>query len=190
MVERFGLFSIIVLGEIVVGVVGGVTAHHHLDWIIGLTGALGALIAIALWWVYFDYVSHHLPRAGAVMVSLWFYLHLPLTMGIASVGAAVLNVVEHAGEPLPSEVQWLLVGALAVALLSIATLDRTIQIAPEHRQTHRAGRRVMAAAAVLIGLLGLFSLEVIPMLAVLVLLMLAPIYTGLRRWLVVVEANR
>jgi low temperature requirement protein LtrA len=189
MVERFGLLSIIVLGEVIVGVVGGVTAHHHLDWVISVTGALGALIAIGLWWVYFDYVSHHLPRPGAVFVSLWFYLHLPLTMGIASVGAAVLNVVEHASEPLHPEVQWLLVGAIAVSLLSIAILDRTIQIAPEHHQIHRAGRRVMVAAAVLIGLLGLARLEVIPMLGILVLLMLAPIYTGLRRWLAVTEVE-
>ena len=190
MVERFGLFTIIVLGEVIVGVVSGVTAHHHLDWLIGITGALGAFIAIGLWWVYFDYVSHHLPRPGAVMVSGWFYLHLPLTMGIASVGAAVLNVVERAGDPLDPEMQWLLVGAIAVSLISIAILDNTIQIAPEHQQIHQAGRRVMVAAAVLIGLLGLTRLEAIPMLMILVLLMLAPIFTGLRSWLAVVEAER
>jgi hypothetical protein len=32
-------------------------------------------------------------------------LYLPLTMGIAAVGAAVLNVVELAGEHLPADVR-------------------------------------------------------------------------------------
>lgn len=39
-------------------------------------------------------------------------LHVPLTVGIVMTGAAVLNVVEHAGEPLTPEVRWLLVGPL------------------------------------------------------------------------------
>lgn len=34
-----------------------------------------------------------------------------MTVGIAAAGAAVLNVVEQAGETLPAEVRWLLVGA-------------------------------------------------------------------------------
>ena len=60
-VERFGLFTIIVLGEVIVGVVNGVAEHHHLSWTVGITAALGMLSAIGLWWVYFDFVSHHLP---------------------------------------------------------------------------------------------------------------------------------
>ena len=42
----------------------------------------------------------------------WMYLHVPLTVSIVMTGAAVLNVVEHAGEPLTPEVRWLLVGPL------------------------------------------------------------------------------
>ena len=61
-VERFGLFTIIVLGEVVVAVVRGVAGHHHLNPAVGTTAGLGMLIAIGLWWVYFDSVSHHLPR--------------------------------------------------------------------------------------------------------------------------------
>jgi low temperature requirement protein LtrA len=67
LVERFGLFTIIVLGVVIVGVVGGVSEHHHLSWLVGGTAALGTLIAIGLWWVYFDFVSHHLPRPNPYM---------------------------------------------------------------------------------------------------------------------------
>jgi low temperature requirement protein LtrA len=68
-----------------------------MSWLAGGTAALGMLIAIELWWVYFDSISHHLRRPGNVTVSGWMYLHLPMTMGIAAAGAAILRVVEQAG---------------------------------------------------------------------------------------------
>jgi low temperature requirement protein LtrA len=107
LVERFGLFTIIVVGEVIVGIVGGVVEHEHLDWIIGVTALLGSLIAIGLWWVYFDFVSHHPPRPNIISSTGWMYAHLPLTMGIAAAGTAIFNVVHHVGEPLIEEIRWL-----------------------------------------------------------------------------------
>ncbi len=62
-VERFGLFTIIVLGEVIVAVVQGVAGHHHLNWLVGATATLGMLIAIGLWWVYFDLIFPPLTKA-------------------------------------------------------------------------------------------------------------------------------
>jgi low temperature requirement protein LtrA len=187
LVERFGLFNIIVLGEVVVGVVSGVTGHHHLTWEIGIAAALGTLIAIALWWVYFDSVSHHLPKTNPLSVSSWLYLHLPLTMGIAAVGAAVLNVVEHIDEHLHSEVRWLLVGAIAIILITIAALIGTVQLTPIEQKTLRTGRRVMLVSAVLIAILGFTALENIPLMVIIVILLLAPIISAIYSWLVALE---
>ena len=53
MAERFDLFTIIVLEEVVVGVIRGLARNHHLNWMAGATAALGMLIAIAVWWVFF-----------------------------------------------------------------------------------------------------------------------------------------
>jgi low temperature requirement protein LtrA len=104
-VERFGLFTIIVLAEVIVGVVQGVAELNNLTWLAGGTAVLGMLVAIGLWWVYFDLVSHHLSLRDNATVSACLYLYLPMTMGIAAAGAAVLNVVEHTGEALPAEVR-------------------------------------------------------------------------------------
>ena len=117
------------------------------------------------------------------MVSVWMYLHLPLTMGITVVGAAVLNVVEHAGEHLPSEVRWLLVSAIATTLIGTTALLPTIQLSPERQRTRRAGGRVMLVSALLITLLGLANLKIIPLLVILVVLMLAPVFSAFRVWL-------
>ena len=182
-VERFGLFTIIVLGEVIVGVVQGVAGHHHLSWLVGATAALGMLIAIGLWWVYFDFVSHHKPIDKRTKTVGWIYLHLPMTIGIVAAGAAVFNVVEHAGEPLIPEVRWLLVGAIAVALISIALLMRSIQIPEEYHQLYRWGGIVTFVSGFIILLLGFSGLIIIPLLGVLILLLLTPVLYGIVIWI-------
>ena len=62
-------------------------AHHHLDWRAGWTAALGMLIAIEVWWIYFDFVSHQMPIKKRWAFFGWFYLHLPMTMSIIVIGA-------------------------------------------------------------------------------------------------------
>ena len=49
-VERFGLFTIIVLGEVVVGVVGGITDAEELTALTIATGIIGLTIGYGLWW--------------------------------------------------------------------------------------------------------------------------------------------
>lgn len=183
LVERFGLFSIIVLGEVVVGVVQGVAGHHDLTWMVGLTGVMGMAIAIGLWWVYFDYVSHRKPRQGAFTLSIWMYTHLPVTIGMAATGAAVLNVIEHSGDALPSEVRWLLVGAISMVLFSIAVLIHMLDIQPVFEQIFRVGRLTLSIVAVLILLLGLTGLQIIPLLVVIIVLLMTPVVVGLLAWI-------
>jgi low temperature requirement protein LtrA len=183
LVERFGLFTIIVLGEVIVGTVQGVAGHHHLAWAVGVTAVLGMLVAIGIWWFYFDAISHHLPRSGRRMVLSWGFLHLPLTIGIVAVGAAVLNVVENAGEALPLGVHWLLVSGCALVLLMIVLLMGTIRIPAEHQRIYRRGRSAGLVTAVSIGLLGLTNLGTIPLLVGIVLLLLAPVFYSLLAWI-------
>jgi len=182
LVERFGLFTIIVLGEVIIGVVTGVTEHHELNWLIGGTAALGTLIAIGLWWIYFDLISHHRPQQNYKIVITWFYLHLPLTIGITTVGASLLNVVEHAGEHLPTDVRWLLLTATALVLVTTAFLTRTTQIPPEHQRVHVIGRRGLFISAILIIVLGFVPLNTIPFLGAIAVLLLMPVFFGLRVW--------
>jgi low temperature requirement protein LtrA len=182
LVERFGLLTIIVLGEVVVGVVAGVTEHHNLTWQVGGIAALGMLLAIGLWWVYFDLISHHRPHRNMGIVFAWLYLHLPLTIGITAVGASVLNAVEHASAPLASEVRWLLIAATSLTLISTALLTRTTQILPEHQRVHQIGRQGLFISAILIILLGFIPLETIPLLAAIAALLLLPVFFGVRVW--------
>lgn len=183
LVERFGLLTIIVLGEVVVGTVGGVAEHHELTWVVGATAVLAMIIAIGLWWVYFDFVSHRRPRPTIDVVSRWFYLHLPLTAGIAATGAAVFNVVEHADEPLSAAVRWLLVGAVTLTLICVAALMQSIQVPPDQYALYRRGGVITSFSSLLILFLGFLQLPAIPLLLILIVLLLVPIFYGIKVWI-------
>jgi low temperature requirement protein LtrA len=188
-VERFGLFTIIVLGEVIVGVVSGVAEHPHLTWLAGGSAFFGMMIAIGLWWIYFDFVSSRPPIPRTSKKLLWIYLHLPVTMGITAVGASILNVVEHAGEPLPSEVHWLLVGAIAAALTSIGLILKSLNLPENQRSVYRTGARVAFIAGILVFLLGLTPMGTIPLLLTMIVLLLAPVFFGILVWIKVFDAR-
>lgn len=189
LVERFGLLTIVVLAEVIVGVVQGLADRSYLDAPAGWTAALGMIVAFSFWGLYFDFVSHRPPVAERLPVSIWLYLQLFITMSIAATGAAVLNVVEHAGAELEPNVRWLLVAAIAVFLLSLVPIMQVIQVSAELKKLYRAAGLVTLISAVAVALLGLTSLAAIPLLAIVIALMLIPVVYGLLVWIVVFGAR-
>ena len=127
LVERFGLFTIIVLGEVVVGVVDGLSdVERTLRTVV--TGLVGLTIGFGFWWTYFDFVGRRIPRRRRAAMGQWLYGHLPASMAIAASGAAMLSLVEHAteGRP-PSPTSWLLAGSVATMMLSLIVIMRALQ---------------------------------------------------------------
>ncbi|MGW7608000.1 low temperature requirement protein A [Streptomyces sp. NPDC054766] len=59
--ECFGLFTIIVLGETVLGMVDGL-AHMPADALTIAVGLAAVVIGLGAWWTYFDFVGHRPPR--------------------------------------------------------------------------------------------------------------------------------
>ncbi len=182
MVERFGLMTIIVLGEVIVGVSQGTAKHEHLNFEIAIVALLSMLLAIGVWWLYFDFISSHSPKRSVTAESGWMYLHVPLMMGITVIGATVLNIVKK-----PEAFAWnekvTLIGAVAVVYLSIALLFHMIQVPDEFKNIHQTGQRVTFVAALLsLGLL-FIPLSAMHLLILLNLVMLAPIFFGARIWI-------
>ena len=121
LVERIGLFTIIVLGEVVVGVVGGISDAEDRTSRTIATGIIGLTIGMGMWWTYFDVLGRRLPGQRGGGLAAWLYAHLPLTMAIAASGAAMVSLVEHAADSrTPAATAWLLTGSVAVMLTSVA----------------------------------------------------------------------
>lgn len=158
--ERFGLFTIILLGESVVAVMQGMESQS--DWT--PAAAASALLAMGtlfvVWWWYFDGVSgaserHVRTTREAVRLHLWSYAHFPLSLGIIVTGVGIRHLVTLASRATmaPGELLLLMTG-LALVMVSMIIIGAT---ADERR---REGRRLwpaplaIAAATVALGVVG------------------------------------
>jgi low temperature requirement protein LtrA len=127
MAERYGLFVIIVLGEVVLGVVNGLRGVEELDFRAFATGMLGLSIAFGFWWTYFDFVGRRLPRQDAGSLAVWLYCHLPTTLAVAAAGAGMVSLIEHAGDPrTPAASAWLMAISVAGLLIALAATIVTL----------------------------------------------------------------
>ncbi|MFC4104917.1 low temperature requirement protein A [Micromonospora zhanjiangensis] len=107
LVERFGLFLMIALGESVVGI--GATAAHleHLSAAVVLAVTAAFALACALWWVYFVYASSAMRYAVAtaeiktdVIRPVLTWGHLAFVAAVVAVAVGLTEVVAHPGRPL------------------------------------------------------------------------------------------
>jgi low temperature requirement protein LtrA len=100
--ERFGLFTIILLGESVVAVMHGMESQEYWSPGAAIAASLGMVLAFAMWWWYFERAAggaeqHVRSERDAVRFHVWSYAHLPLYLGIAVAAAGVERVIHEGG---------------------------------------------------------------------------------------------
>jgi low temperature requirement protein LtrA len=125
--ERFGLFTILVLGESIAATVAGLA---HIPWSLTgtVTAALAVGVATSLWWLYFDNARGSIVRRDATVrrtwrPTVWLYTHLPLAAALVGSGVATEHAVIEAGHgPMPFADRWLLVGSVAVVYVCLALI--------------------------------------------------------------------
>ena len=95
--ERFGTFFIIVLGA---AVAGAVTGRNRLRLHVASWAAAAAcfVIALILWWIYFDLADTSVVGRGALGL-VYTYGHLPLLAGVAAFGAGTKLAITGAAVP-------------------------------------------------------------------------------------------
>jgi low temperature requirement protein LtrA len=95
--ERYGLFTIIVLGEAILSASLAVTALTMEGLTAELLGILlgGLLTVFVMWWFYFYEPIHDLLTSRQT-VFLWGYGHLPIWAAAAAVGAGLAVAIEQA----------------------------------------------------------------------------------------------
>jgi len=148
MAERFGLLTIIVLGEVMVGIVNGLSqAEHSVGTTV--TGLLCLGIGFGIWWNYFDFVGLRPPRPGFAPRNVWMVTHLPLSMAVAATGAGTVSLIEHSAQRhTPTGTAWLIGGSVAALCLSLATLLRVL---PERAGARLVPHSLVVAALVAVG---------------------------------------
>jgi low temperature requirement protein LtrA len=144
--ERYGLFTLIVLGETVLAATTAIQVAVDTG---GATVALltiagsGLVIVFSMWWLYFDRPVHHLLVSNRVAF-VWGYGHYFVFSSAAAVGAGLAVAVD--GVDVPAAV------SLPVAVYLIVVW--ALHIRPHrHHRTAKAVAFPVAAALVLATLL-------------------------------------
>lgn len=107
--ERHGLIIIIALGESIVAVGAG-AADVELTAAVVAAAVLGTFLAFAMWWLYFEVVSHAVARhlvdaevgrpQNTLARDTYSYLHLPMIAGIVLVALGLKKTIGHVDKPL------------------------------------------------------------------------------------------
>ena len=147
--ERYGLFVIICLGESIVAIGVGATAHP-LDSATIATVAAGLVITIGMWWIYFDRFAataaqrlreHDDPVLAAA--DAYSYLHLVIVAGIIVFAVGVRLAIRDVAEPLSEGARLALCGGLAAYLAGHTAFRLRLTGSID-------GRKLLASAALLV----------------------------------------
>ena len=143
--ERYGTFFIIVLGESVLAAVTGVASLEFTatSWTIG---GVCFVIALALWWIYFDLADTSVVGRGRLGL-VYVYAHFPLLAGVASFGAGTKLAVTEAARPaLQAGARWALAGGIGAFALGLAVIHVGAEWTSLHDRTF-LGRLALATIA-------------------------------------------
>ena len=159
--ERFGLFTILVLGESIASVVAGL---EHEGWkMTPFIGAiLGIVIATGLWWIYFDNAEGSVVRRKksqrtAWKPTVWIYSHLPLAFTLTAAGIGLEFIVT---QHLDMGERMVVTLGVAGALATMGVIHIATDAGPEHRDDTKA--RIRFGAAGLVLLVGLIGADLAP----------------------------
>lgn len=160
--ERFGLFTIILLGESVAGVMRGVESQETWSPAAATSAVLGLVIAFSVWWWYFDGASgaaerHVRDARSARLFDIWNYAHLPLYLGVAICAVGVEHAIAMpAGAHLHAEEAWMIAASAFVAMSALITIEATSEAGQQFKRpvAHFLPRYLLAGLSLLAGAFG------------------------------------
>ncbi len=129
--ERFGLFTIILLGESVAAVMHGMESQEMWSPSAAISAFTGLSLAFGYWWWYFDGAHgaakrHVTSNRKTLLFRIWSYAHLPLYLCVAVVGVGVEHVIAlPLGAHLHREDAWILTVAAAALMTALTIIGFT-----------------------------------------------------------------
>jgi low temperature requirement protein LtrA len=129
--ERFGLFTLILLGEAVVAVMHGMKSQEEWTLVAASSAFSGMALLFLVWWWYFDIAavaSERVVRShrDAVRLNIWSSAHFPLYLGLIVTAVGVQRIVTAAARWTPNvEETLLMTSAAAVVMIAMAVVGGT-----------------------------------------------------------------
>ncbi|MQA02000.1 MAG: low temperature requirement protein A [Streptosporangiales bacterium] len=125
--ERYGLFTIIVCGEVILATLNAVhtAMANGLSVSVVLVAAGGLALVFGLWWIYFTGAGAELHTLRRALT--WGYGHYVVFAAIAALGAGIevaLDTIEHHAHLTVQQAALTIAVPVVVVLLAVAWLHR------------------------------------------------------------------
>jgi low temperature requirement protein LtrA len=147
--ERYGLFTIILLGECVsattIAVQGIVTAHGVTANLL-LVAIAGLVLLFALWWLYFMGDTAERLRERRERSFIWAYGHYVVFASIAAIGAGIEVAVEEPAHVASTVIAYALAVPVAIFMVALIAVNRYLGVTGSCRPVPT----IVAAALVLL----------------------------------------
>ena len=175
--ERYGLFTIIVLGETLLSATVGIreVAQEGVSAGLIIVAVGGLLLAFGAWWLYFDHPGHLTP--SPVLAMRWGFLHVIVFTSLAALGAGLYVAAEAVAGHATARI-----GALAVAIPVAGFLVGLVMLM---LLTHHAvrpssiGPKVLGAAlVVVVGMVASVTVTVVVAAVTMVVMVVLMVVSG------------
>jgi low temperature requirement protein LtrA len=156
MTERLGLFTIIMLGEVVTGVINGATAVQEYSWQSWSNFILAILIVFALWWIFFALIADRKCKEGFMKGQLLIMCFIPILMSLGMLGATFSIIFPGPQATTAAHTAWiyrLFTFRISILLYGTALLSNLLV----YPATYLPGKKTMQLLLVITGILIMVS---------------------------------
>ena len=123
MFERLGLFTIIIFGELVLGVVNGIKETKELDFSVWLNFALAIGLVFGLWWIFFTMIARRDAKKNFARASALELLYIPTLISLGFIAAGLPSYFEASGVGLQNLFGYSIASFLVCVSLIIGLLE-------------------------------------------------------------------
>ena len=158
MFERLGLFTIIIFGELVLGVVNGIGEIETLTFTSWINFAIGISAVFSLWWIFFTFVSSREVKKGLARASLLEILYIPTLIALGFIAAALPAFL--AENDFTYNLQQILGFGIAAFLLCIFLIMKLLEYPDVFDTLKKPMRFSLLVTSILFFLLSLIQLDI------------------------------
>lgn len=139
MVERLGLFTIIIFGEAILGVINGTGEVEILSAHVWICFAFGILIMFELWWVFFALIADREIKSGFLKGQVMSLLYIPAMATLGIVGASFSELIRTLASVDEGQLFLKLLFGISLSLFLLSTL--AISLFLQYPKSYEASKR-------------------------------------------------
>jgi low temperature requirement protein LtrA len=187
MTERLGLFTIILFGEVVLGIITGASQLKEFNLQVWINFTLAILIAFSLWWIFFSMIADRKCKPGFLKGNWMAVAYIPTLMALGMTGVAyggLFSSYENTEDPHAYWIRIAFGSSIAVFLLGVVLLSSLLDYPETHRKAKGRIQQLLVTAALLVSVITVchFNISLAMHLLITLLILLAVISVISKKW--------